>query len=122
VYGTSRSTPWGFSIYEFGVQGEFVRPLSVDRTAGQKFPWNLNVSPNPFNPTADIRFSIKEAGIVTLKIYNVQGQEVASIISEKLAPGTYAQQWNAGNLPSGVYFCRMQAGPVTETKKLVLLR
>jgi polyhydroxybutyrate depolymerase len=122
MYGTNRSTPWGYSIYEFGVQGEFVRPLSVDHITGQNLQWNLNVSPNPFNPTANIRFSVKEAGIVTLKIYNVQGQEVASIISEKLVPGTYTRRWNAIHMSSGIYFCRMQAGSFSETNKLVLLK
>jgi polyhydroxybutyrate depolymerase len=140
VYGTNRSTPWGYSIYEFGVQGEFVRSLSVNRTTGQQLQWNLDVSPNPFNPSTNIKFSIKESAKVTLKIYNVRGQEVASTISEELSPGIYTRQWNAGNLPSGVYFYRMTAvslaqrvlipingrdgpnGSFTSTKKLVLLR
>jgi hypothetical protein len=55
-------------------------------------------------------------------VYDVLGREVATIVSEKLPAGNYARQWNASDLPSGIYFYRLQAGSYSETKKLILLK
>jgi hypothetical protein len=78
--------------------------------------------PNPFNPATDISFSIPKRSFVSIKVYDLIGREVAIIVSQELSAGTYTRQWNANNMPSGVYFYRLQAGSFTETKKLVLLR
>jgi ligand-binding sensor domain-containing protein len=78
--------------------------------------------PNPFNPTTTISFSLPSKSFVTLKMFDVLGKEVASIVSEEMSQGSYSMQWNASNMPSGVYFYRLQAGSFTETRKLVLLR
>lgn len=59
---------------------------------------------------------------VSLKIYDLLGREVATLVNEKLPAGTYKKEWNAAGFPSGVYFYRLQAGSFTDTKKLVLLR
>jgi hypothetical protein len=55
-------------------------------------------------------------------VYDLLGREVATLVNEHKPAGTYTQQWNAANLPSGIYFYRLQAGTYTETKKLVLLK
>jgi len=55
-------------------------------------------------------------------VFDALGMEVASLVSEELAAGSYSQRWNAENIPSGVYFYRFQAGSFTKTKKLILLR
>ncbi len=78
--------------------------------------------PNPFNPTTLIRFSIPEAGNVSLKVYNVLGQEVMSLINEEMAVGSYEADFNAANFSSGVYFYTLQAGDFTSTKKMMLLK
>jgi endoglucanase len=78
--------------------------------------------PNPFNPSTNISFNIPSRSFVTLKIVDLLGKEVATIVSEQMPAGTYSRQWNTANEPSGVYFCQMQAGAYRETKKLVLLR
>jgi plastocyanin len=78
--------------------------------------------PNPFNPTTNIRFQLPANSFTTLKIFNMIGQEVATLVSEIMPAGTYSRQWNAANMPSGFYFYRLQAGLYTETKRLVLLR
>ena len=78
--------------------------------------------PNPFNPSTTIRFSIPKAGPVSLKIYNLLGEEISTLVSERLQAGTHSVQWNALGIPSGVYFYRLQAGDFTGTKKLLLLR
>jgi len=78
--------------------------------------------PNPFNPSTTITFSIGTYSYISLRVYDVLGREVATIVSEKLPAGNYSRQWNAAKMPSGIYFYRLQAGSFTETKKLVLLR
>jgi len=57
-----------------------------------------------------------------LKIYNLQGREVATIISEEIPAGNYTRKWNAADLSSGIYFYRLQAGSYSESKKLILLK
>jgi hypothetical protein len=78
--------------------------------------------PNPFNPSTVIRFSIPKAGLTTLKIYDILGREVKTLITEELVAGIHEVELNAFSLPSGVYFCRLQSGSFSETKKMILLR
>jgi hypothetical protein len=78
--------------------------------------------PNPFNPTTTITFSVGTYSYTSLRVYDVLGREVATIVSEKLPAGNYSRQWNAANMPSGIYFYRLQAGSFTQTKKLILLK
>ena len=78
--------------------------------------------PNPFNPTTTIRFSLANNEFVSLKIYDVLGKEISTLISEEMNAGTYTVNWNASALPSGVYFYRLQAKNFSETKKLVLTK
>jgi hypothetical protein len=78
--------------------------------------------PNPFNPVTHFGFEISNFGFVSLKIFDLLGREVASLVNEKLGPGTYTRQWDATGFASGVYFFRLQTGSFLETKKLVLLR
>jgi hypothetical protein len=78
--------------------------------------------PNPFNPSTIFSFSIPSRSLVSLKIFDISGKEVATIISEELPAGHYTRQWYATQLPSGTYFCRLQAGSLMETKKLLLIK
>jgi hypothetical protein len=78
--------------------------------------------PNPFNPTTAISYQLPAFGNVVLKVYNVLGREVATLVNEKQAAGKYSVTWNAASMPSGVYFYRLQAGAHSGTKKLVLLK
>jgi hypothetical protein len=85
--------------------------------------------PNPFNPTTNIRFQISDFGAVNLKIYNVLGQEVATLVNESMNEGTYEVSFNASNLSSGVYFYRLNVAHsdksglrYSETKKFLLMK
>jgi len=96
-----------------------------DVNGAQSIPTGFKLDqnyPNPFNPVTNIRFEIKNAGLVTLKVYDMLGREAASIVSEKLNPGIYTKQWNASNMPSGVYFYRLQSGNLSEAKRLILIK
>jgi hypothetical protein len=78
--------------------------------------------PNPFNPTTKIGYNLPESGYVTLKIYDVLGNEVASLVNETETAGNHFQEFNAAQLPSGTYIYRLTAGTLAETKKMILLK
>jgi hypothetical protein len=82
--------------------------------------------PNPFNPSTTIGYSVPAVGgqppIITLKVYDLLGREVAVLLNEKKGPGTYEVQFDASRLASGVYLYRLQGGGFVQTKRLVLLR
>lgn len=78
--------------------------------------------PNPFNPTTKIKFLIVESGNVSLKIYDILGNEIANLVNEELSSGTYEVTFDASGLSSGVYFYQMKAGGFVETKKLILMK
>jgi len=78
--------------------------------------------PNPFNPSTTIKYSVPELSFVTIKFYDVLGSEVATLVNEEKPVGTYEVNWNATNLPSGVYFYRLQAGDFVQTRKMILLK
>lgn len=78
--------------------------------------------PNPFNPSTTISFSLPRASFVTLKIYNLLGEETATLMNEQCAAGEHRVQWQPQDLPSGVYVYRLQAQGFSQSRKLVLLR
>jgi len=78
--------------------------------------------PNPFNPSTKINFSLPVEGFVTLDVYNSIGQKVATLVNETKTAGTYAVDFNASDLTSGIYFYKISSGNFTETKKMILLK
>jgi subtilisin family serine protease/predicted GH43/DUF377 family glycosyl hydrolase len=85
--------------------------------------------PNPFNPSTTIEFDLPKISDVTLRIYNILGEEVTTLVSDRLTAGSYSYEWNASHLASGVYLYRLsigslrgEAGDLVETKKMVLMR
>jgi hypothetical protein len=94
-------------------------PLTTNVPASYQLHQNY---PNPFNPTSTIEFSLPKTGFVTLRIYNILGEEVETLVLEKLNAGKYKYNWDAGALASGLYLYRIQAGDYVESKKMILLR
>ena len=78
--------------------------------------------PNPFNPSTTIQFTIVNRQLTIVKVYDVMGREVATLVNEVKEPGTYTVQFSGSGLASGVYFYRLQAGTYVETRKLLLLK
>ncbi len=99
-------------------------PLAVNETASvlpSKYELDQNF-PNPFNPSTNIRYSIVKTSKVTLKIYDILGRLVQTLVNTVQAPGQYTVSFNALNLASGVYFYQISAGSFIATKKLMLLK
>ncbi|HQF43994.1 MAG TPA: T9SS type A sorting domain-containing protein [Ignavibacteriaceae bacterium] len=78
--------------------------------------------PNPFNPSTKISYSIKEEGLVTLKVYDVLGTEIAVLVNENKPAGVYEVNFNASGLPSGMYIYKLQSGSFTDVKKMLLTK
>jgi glycosyltransferase involved in cell wall biosynthesis len=108
-----RTTTGGVSV---GVQN-----ISTEIPSGYSLSQNY---PNPFNPFTNLEFGISKLGFVSLKIYDLLGKEVAVLVNERLAPGSYSYQFSTVNyqLASGVYFYRLSAGEFTDTKRMMLLK
>ena len=106
---------WESKQGPIGIEPKLVTGIPQSYRLGQNYP-------NPFNPTTTIEFALPKTEFVTLKIYNILGEQVATLVSEKLISGKYKYDWDAGGLASGVYLYRIQAGDYVEVKKMVLLR
>jgi uncharacterized Ntn-hydrolase superfamily protein len=78
--------------------------------------------PNPFNPSTNIKFSLKQNAFVTLKVYNLLGVEIATVISSDLNAGTYDVKWEPNKLASGIYYYRLSADGFTDTKRMVIVK
>jgi hypothetical protein len=98
-------------------------PSSVKEIDGNPNTYSLEQNyPNPFNPATMIRFSIREQGLVTLNVYNLLGEKVASLVNSELASGTYEVDFNGANYSSGIYFYTIRANNYFATKKMILLK
>jgi hypothetical protein len=99
-----------------------VTGIKTSKVHNRTFALSQNY-PNPFNPATTISFYLPSRSVVSLKIFDILGREIATIVnSETVSAGNYSKQWNAAGVSSGLYFYRLQAGAFTETKKLLLLR
>ena len=78
--------------------------------------------PNPFNPSTTIEYALPYSGYVTMRVYNILGEEVATLLAGDHAPGTFKATWDASILPSGVYFYRLTAGEYVQTRKMILMK
>jgi hypothetical protein len=115
--------PSGISLwYEFG-NFDPGTPNNVDEIGGVPMVYDLGQNyPNPFNPSTKIKFSIPEAGIVTLRVFNLLGEEVALLLNSEKNAGTYEATFDASKLSSGIYFYTLESKNFTSTKKMVLLK
>jgi len=93
----------------------------TDDTKPREFQLFQNY-PNPFNPTTKIGFRIVDRGFVSLKVFDVLGRKVATLVNEEKPPGSYDVIFNASGLSSGLYVYRLQAGSIAQTRKLMVLK
>lgn len=117
-------------IYDYAlsmaeIQNLYTLYTSVHNQNNSPLPKEYSLSqnyPNPFNPTTRFRFSIAGVCFVTLKIYDVLGREIATLVNEKKSSGVYEIEFDGKNLSGGIYFYKLTAGSFEETKKFVLLK
>ena len=110
---------------EFDVTWAVFDALHAESALRQLIPQETKLFdnyPNPFNPATTIEFVIRQSSFVQLAVHDILGREVATLVDERLVPGTYTRQWNASLFSSGVYFYQLRVGDFVETKKLVLIR
>ncbi len=106
-----------------------IQPVSTELPSQYSLSQNY---PNPFNPSTKINFAIPllrgvtgEAGrgvFTSIKVYDILGNEITTLVNQHLTPGTYSVNWDASNFPSGIYFYRLSFGEFTETNKMILLK
>jgi hypothetical protein len=128
----------GMYLFAGTHDGVWRRPLSelvtqVTEVAGNSIPVQFELAqnyPNPFNPATTFSFSLPSKSFVSLKVFDALGREVASVASEEMTAGSHTMRWDAGKVPSGIYYYRLQArqtsggqaGAFTETRKAVLVK
>ncbi|MCW8817154.1 MAG: T9SS type A sorting domain-containing protein, partial [Ignavibacteriaceae bacterium] len=120
----------GWYVDDIGVF-VYTIPTSLPEETEPVFEFSLGQNyPNPFNPSTTIKYSIPtviasgttQSQLVTLKVYDVLGNEVVTLVNEEKLAGTYEVEFSAQNLPSGIYFYKLQSGNFVEMKKMVLLK
>ena len=115
----------GFPIVNTGVSFIIDAVLKVVEEHAQNVPTEFLLQqnfPNPFNPITTIRFSISSEEATMLKVYDVLGREVQTLVNEPLKAGNYSVRFDASRFSSGVYFYRLQTGNFVETKKMLLTK
>jgi murein DD-endopeptidase MepM/ murein hydrolase activator NlpD len=123
VDGTGRKGTFSYHIVDpskppnplSGIENEITNIAPDDFKLEQNYP-------NPFNPATTITYAMPQAGFVTLKIYDMLGNEVQTLVNESKNSGSHSVTFDAGKLTSGIYMYRLQAGNFTETKKMLLLK
>ena len=122
VGGTERGSRWNWSMMR---AMKFGPPASAVNSGPAGLPGSPMLDqnyPNPFNPLTTIRFAVPERGRVRLEVFNMIGQEMVTLVDDVLEAGYHGVEFDAARLPSGVYFYRMTAGSVVQSRKMTLLR
>ncbi|HEY6435940.1 MAG TPA: T9SS type A sorting domain-containing protein, partial [Ignavibacteriaceae bacterium] len=128
-YGTVNSAAnyvenGGVNDFSYWTLGDSDNPLPVDGEENQipvEFMLYQNY-PNPFNPKTVIKFDLPESGDVSLKIFNLLGEEVARLVNEELHAGVYQYEFDASNLSSGVYLYKLSSNKFTKSYKMILMK
>jgi hypothetical protein len=127
---TSGNYKYRLKQIDFDGSYEYSNEIEVEINVAPKEFFLYQNYPNPFNPTTKIKFNIPNVEtryasslqMVTLKVYDILGNEVATLVNENKPAGTYEVEFNASELPSGIYFYRMKAGGITSTKKMLMVK
>ena len=110
-----------FTYYPQAVKVAGFSTTDVEDEIPTDFCMNQNY-PNPFNPSTTIAYQIPKEGIVTLKVYDVLGREVTTLVNENKVVGKYSVEFSSNQLASGTYFYRLTSADFTEIRKMILLR
>ena len=128
AYVTNINFPDSSHGYAVGIDGTILKYTyqkpnevitNVSKTNSLQLAQNY---PNPFNPVTNISYHISSAGLVSIKVYNILGRQIAVLANEYKPEGSYTVEFDGSNLPSGVYLCRMKAGEYTAVRKMLLIK
>ena len=118
IGGLLQGTPDEIFVYEIGLTTD----VSINNNPQIGFSDLRQNYPNPFNPATTIKYQIPEVSFVTIKVYDVLGNEVTTLVNEEKPAGSYEVEFDGAGLPSGIYFYQLKADSYIETKKMVLLK
>ncbi len=112
-----------YRLKQVDLDGNFTytNSISVNKSANYSYSLSQNY-PNPFNPVTNINYTVAKDGLVKIKVYDVLGNEVCELLNQIKAAGSYTLQFNASNLPSGVYFYKLETDNFIDTKKMLLIK
>ena len=128
-----KAAPNTGSLISWCLNIKYTTPIGINENISVTKGFTLYQNyPNPFNPSTKIKFEIPShlsfphvfSGnpLVTLKVYDITGREIQTLINEQLHPGTYETEWDGSNYPSGIYFYKLTSGEYTETKKMLMIK
>jgi hypothetical protein len=123
--GKARTGTYIWGIRSNGGISRYGQPISGIQNITVSIPENYSLSqnyPNPFNPTTKINFSIPKSGLVSLKVYDLLGREITTLVNEVKISGTYLVDFNASTLSSGVYFYKLESNGFSQVKKMMLIK
>ena len=116
---------WAYNSADNTLQVYYLSSVGIKAEKDNMNPSDFSLSqnyPNPFNPSTSIKYSIPKQSNVTIKVFDVLGREVSTLLNKEQPQGNYSIEFDASNMTSGVYFYRIQAGQFVDTKKMILLR
>lgn len=117
------SGSYSYRLKQIDFDGSFTYSNVVEVEVNSPAQYSLDQNyPNPFNPTTTVNYTLPEANFITLAVYNSLGEKVNSLVNEVVSAGKHTLDFNAGNLSSGIYFLRMEAGSFVSTKKITLMK
>lgn len=119
----------GHTEPHYTIEGQLIlykpNPLASVEILSSEIPLSFNLEqnyPNPFNPVTKINFDLPKSSNVKLSVYDIQGKLIETLVEGNLNPGSYQTEWTAGNLPSGIYFYRLEADGNVFSKKMMLVK
>ncbi len=112
-----------YRLKQIDLDGSFTYSNEIEVDLGLPLSFSLEQNyPNPFNPSTSIKYQVSSISNVSLKVYDILGNEIATLVNEIQPAGIYEVNFNASSLPSGVYFYKLQASSFSETKKMLLMK
>jgi hypothetical protein len=124
AFQDNRNDAGGIYAQNINFNGTFGPPTGINNVSGltpEKYSLSQNY-PNPFNPSTTIKFDLAKNGFVSIKIFDVLGREIKSLVNDNLNKGSYEVSFNAGDISSGVYFYKMESGDFSQIKRMMLLK
>ena len=114
---------FSYRLKQIDFNGQYEYSDIVEIEVGTPSEYSLEQNyPNPFNPVTTISYSIKENGLVTLKVFDILGKEIATLVNEDQIAGSYSLEFDASTYASGIYFYSLNSGEYISTKKMILLK